>query len=317
MRERGLRAVAIRHPMPYRDLQEARVQRFATRGDLSAGRCTVEEREEYEPHIDAGTVVYAGVDYAEIVRQAEREADLLIWDGGNNDFPFLRPDLHIALVDALRPDDVDTYHPGEAVARMADVLVVNKVSAALPSAIEHVEAVARRLNPKATLLQADSPIRLDPPDGARGKRVIVVEDGPTLTHGGMRYGAGYMAAIAGGAREIIDPRPSAAPRLAEVFRDFPHLTKVLPAMGYDDEQIADLRETITTSSAEAVVTGSPVDLAHLLRLRIPVVRARYEYEDREDPGLGGIVDAFLDNRVRPGGGDPRPDRPGGASIPVA
>lgn len=296
---RGLRTVAIRHPMPYGDLESERVQRFATRGDLAAGHCTAEEREEFEPYIENGAVVYAGVDYGAILSEAEKEADILVWDGGNNDFPFLRPDLHLVLVDALRPENVDTHHPGEAVARMADVLIINKVSAALPDSVDTAAEISRRLNPNATILRADSPVRLDDPDAVRGKRVLVVEDGPTVTHGGMRFGAGYAASIAGGAKEIVDPRRSATPAIAKVFEENPHLSKVLPAMGYDEHQVEELRHSILNSSAEVVVSGSPIDLAHLLRIRLPVVRARYEYQDLDEPGLRGVLDGFLEKPGRP------------------
>lgn len=291
---RRQKAVAIRHPMPYGDLAVHRVQRFATRDDLSAGHCTTEEREEFEPYLECGAVVFAGVDYAAILAEAEKEADVIVWDGGNNDFPLIRPDLHIALLDALRPDDADRFHPGESVARMADVLIVNKVSAALPDGLEKAIASARHLNPEATLLRADSPVRLDTPDAVRGKRVLVVEDGPTMTHGGMRFGAGYVASLAAGAKEIVDPRASATTEIAAVYRAYPHLTKVLPAMGYNAGQLEALRRTIDDSSAEVVVSGSPVDLARLLRVRLPIVRARYEYQDVDEPGLSGVLDAFLE-----------------------
>ncbi len=291
--ERGIRTVALRHPMPYGDLAASRVQRFATRKDLSAEHCTAEEREEFEPYIEHGAVVYAGVDYPAILAEAEKEAEMLVWDGGNNDFPFLRPDLHIALIDALRPDDVDTYHPGETVARMADVLILNKVSASLPDALERATETARRLNPVAPLLHADSPVHLDDPAAVRGKRVLVVEDGPTVTHGGMRFGAGYVASLAAGAKEIVDPRVSAAPEIAAVYAQYPHLTKVLPAMGYDEHQLEALRRTIAESDAEVVVSGSPIDLSQLLRVQRPIVRARYEYQDLDEPGLLGVLEAFL------------------------
>jgi predicted GTPase len=288
----GLRVAALRHPMPYGDLERERVQRFAQPADLDAARCTIEEREEYEPYVAAGAVVFAGVDYAAILARAEAEADLLVWDGGNNDFPFLRPDLHVVLVDALRPDDVSTHHPGEAVLRMADVAVVNKVDAAPPGDVQRLEAAVRAVNPRATLVHTASPPRLDDPSAVRGRRVLVVEDGPTITHGGMAYGAGLVAAAAAGA-EVVDPRASAAAPIAAVFDAWPHIGRVLPAMGYGDAQRAALRETIERSAADVVVAGTPVDLARILRLTKPVVRVHYELEERDAPRLGAIVDGFL------------------------
>ncbi len=301
---RGLRVAAIRHPMPYGDLEAQAVQRFETAGDLDAADCSVEEREEYEPLIEAGTVVFAGVDYAAIVARAAAENDLLLWDGGNNDFPFLRPDLHVVLVDPLRPGHETTHHPGETVLRMADVVVVPKVDAAAAADVARVEASVARINPDAPVVRAASPVRLDDPGAVRGRRVLVVDDGPTLTHGGMPYGAGYVAAVRAGAAELVDPRPHAPPEIAAVFARHPHLERVLPAMGYSGAQRAALRETITRSGAEVVVSGTPSDLARVLDLDLPVVRARYDFEDLDDPGLGGRVDAFLAAlpATGPGGG---------------
>ncbi|MGH0033128.1 MAG: GTP-binding protein, partial [Myxococcota bacterium] len=296
LHERGLRCVAIRHPMPYGDLAAQRLQRFASRADLAAAHCTAEEREEYESYVDRGAVVYAGVDYAEIVAEAGKEADLIVWDGGNNDFPFLRPDLHLAVVDALRPDQVATHHPGETVARMADVVVLNKVDAAGAADVERATAAVRALRPDVPLLRAASPVVLEDEDRVRGRRVLVVEDGPTTTHGGMGYGAGYVAAVRAGPAEIVDPRRSATPEIAAVFERHPHLQRVLPAMGYGEEQLASLRATIDASDAEVVVSGSPLDLAKLLGVRQPVVRAHYRYKDLDEPGLRGVVDAFLAER---------------------
>jgi predicted GTPase len=293
-RARGLRPVAIRHPMPYGDLERQRVQRFASRADLDAGRCTAEEREEFEAYVDTGAPIYAGVDYAAVLAQAEREAQLVVWDGGNNDFPFLRPDLHIALADALRPEQVDTHHPGETVARMADVLVIAKVDAAPAEAVQRLGARLRAVNPAAPILRAGSPVRLDDRAAVAGRRVLVVEDGPTTTHGGMGYGAGYVAAAAAEPAEIVDPRESAAPEIAEVFARHPHLGPVLPAMGYSAAQLEALRRTIDSSRAQVVVSGSPIDLGALLGLRLPVVRARYEYRDLDSPGLGGCIDEFIE-----------------------
>lgn len=289
LRAHGLRVGVLRHPMPYGDLARQAVQRFASRADLDAADCTLEEREEYEPHIAAGQPVYAGVDYAAILAMAQEEADILLWDGGNNDFPFLRPDLLVTLVDPLRPGHESAYHPGEAVLRMADVVLVAKSNAATPQALEDVTEAARRLNPRATVLRGASRVTLDDPDAVRGRRVLVVEDGPTLTHGGMPTGAGHAAALAAGAAEIVDPRRSAPPPIAAVFAAFPHLGRVLPAMGYDHEQRAALRETIAKSEAEIVVSGTPAALEGIAR---PVIRARYAYEDVEQAGLGTIVDDF-------------------------
>lgn len=294
LRDRGLRTAVLRHPMPYGDLAAQRVQRFATMADLEAADCTAEEREEYEPHIAAGSAVFAGVDYAAILEEAEREADVIVWDGGNNDFPFLRPTLHVALIDALRPGHADAYHPGEAVVRMADVVVVTKTNAATPEQVASTEEEARRLNPRATLIRAASPVTLDDPAAVRGKRVLAVDDGPTLTHGGMPYGAGYVAAREAGAAELVDPRPFATSAIAAAFRRYPHLGAVLPALGYGDEQIAELRATIEAAPPDVVVVaGTPIDLAALLRLDRPVVRARYEYADAGEPTLGDLVDARI------------------------
>ena len=293
LRERGLRVAVIRHPMPYGDLERQAVQRFADRADLAAGRCTLEEREEYEPHLAVGNVVYAGVDYARIVAAAQAEADLNVWDGGNNDFPFVRPDLHIVLVDPLRPGDETGHHPGEAVLRMADVVVIAKTNAAAAADVTRVAEAARRLNPRAPIVRAASPVRLDDPAAVRGRRVVVVEDGPSTTHGGMPYGAGYIAAIEGGAAEVVHPRAYAAPEIAALYSDYPRLGPVLPAIGYSPEQLAALARSIDAVPAEVVVSGTPIDLAALVRLAKPVVRARYEFAEVETPGLGGEIDRFL------------------------
>jgi predicted GTPase len=293
----GWRVAVLRHPMPYGDLAAQRVQRFATRDDLDAAECTNEEREEYEPYIEAGGVIFAGVDYAAILEAAEKEADLVVWDGGNNDFPFLRPDLHLVVLDALRPEQIDTHHPGEAVARMADAFVVNKVNAAASADVQRCIDGARAVNPEAPILRAASRLEVDDPEAVRGKRVLVVDDGPTLTHGGMAYGAGYVAALGAGAGEIVDPRESAAPEIRRTFERYPHLERVLPAVGYSDEQLAALRATIEASRAEVVVSGTSIDLAARIGSVKPVVRVRYELEDLDEPGLGGLVDSFLAERL--------------------
>jgi predicted GTPase len=297
LRARGLAVAALRHPMPYGDLVAQRCQRFATRAELAAANPTIEEREEYEPYLERGCVVFAGVDYAQILRAAEGEADVLLWDGGNNDFPFLRPDLHVVLADALRPGQIATHHPGEAVARMADVFVVAKSDSAGEARTLQVEAALRELAPHVPIVRGASPVTLDDASRVRGKRVVVVDDGPTLTHGGMAHGAGYVAALAAGA-EIVDPRPFAPAALGAELRRYPHLGPVLPALGYSADQRAALAATLDAAPADAIVAGTPVDLAALLGLRLPVVRARYEYADVGERGLGGHVDAFL-ARVRP------------------
>jgi predicted GTPase len=297
LRDRGRRVAVLRHPMPYGDLERQRVQRFARSRDLDAARCTAEEREEYEPHLAAGHVVFAGVDYAAILAQAEAEADLIVWDGGNNDFPFLRPDLHVVLVDALRPDHVTGYHPGETVLRMADVVVISKVDAASPEAIERVARQVRQVNGAAPIVRAASPVSLDVPELVRGRRVVVVEDGPTITHGGMPHGAGYVAARAAGAI-VVDPRPWAAPAVRAVYADHPHIGPVLPAVGYAPDQLAALAETLDRAEADAIVSGTPIDLAALVRPAKPVARARYAFAEAGEPTLGALVDAFLAERAR-------------------
>ncbi len=297
LRDRGLGTAAIRHPMPYGDLERQAVQRFATMQDVDDAACTIEEREEYEPHIAAGSVVYAGVDYARVLARAEKEAEVIVWDGGNNDFAFLKPDLHIVLVDPLRPGHETTHHPGEAVLRMADVVVVAKCDSAAEAEIHAAAARARALAPKATVVRAGSEIRLDDPEKVRGARVLVVEDGPTITHGGMAYGAGYIAAIEAGAAEIVDPRASATGGLAEVFRAYPHIGAVLPAMGYSEDLMKDLAATINRAEADVVVSGTPSGIDRLLALDKPVVRARYEFVDLAEPSLADRVRAFLAERA--------------------
>jgi predicted GTPase len=292
LRARGRRVAVLRHPMPYADLARQRCQRFAALADLDAAGCTVEEREEYEPHLAAGNVVFAGVDYAEVAARAAAEADVIVWDGGNNDFPFLRPDLHIVVTDALRPDDARGYHPGEAVLRMADVIVVNKVDAASAAQVERAIATARSVNPAAPVVRAASPVRLDDPEAVRGRRALVVEDGPTITHGSMPHGAGFVAATAVGAT-IVDPRPAAPAALREVFARYPHIGRVLPAVGYSAAQLEALRLTIAGAKAEVVVAATPVDLARLIAVDTPIVRARYEFADAGEPRLGTLVDAWL------------------------
>jgi predicted GTPase len=299
MRALGLRVGVVRHPMPYGDLARQAAQRFATLADLDAADCTVEEREEYEPHIAAGGVVHVGVDTAHVLARVEAESDVILWDGGNNDFPFIRPDLLIVLADALRPTHVEGWHPGEAVLRMADIVVVAKANVAPAEDVRRVLEAARRLNPGAALLRAGSRVTLDDATAVRGRRVLVVEDGPTLTHGGMPYGAGHAAALAAGAAELVDPRVTAAPSIAAVYAAFPHLGPVLPAMGYDAAQLRDLGETIARSRAEFVVSATPADLSRLIAPGLPIIRARYDYEELESRGLSAHVDAFLARSAAP------------------
>lgn len=287
-----LRVAVLRHPMPYGDLAAEAVQRFASRADIAAARCTVEEHEEYEPHVALGHVVYAGVDYGRIAEQAAAEADILLWEGGNNDFPFLKPDLHIVLLDPLRPGHELHYHPGEAVLRMADVAVVMKTDTAQAAAVTQVRANIRRLNPTAPIVCAASPVMADGNVSLAGRRVLIVEDGPTVTHGGMAYGAGLLAAQRAGAK-IVDPRPWLAPQIAAVFERYPHIGPVLPALGYSAEQLHGLAETLESAEVDYVVSATPVDLAKLLTINKPIVRVRYEYAEAETPGLVGHVADFL------------------------
>ena len=293
LRGRGLRVASLRHPMPYGDLARQRVQRFATYADLDAAECSAEEREEYEPYVETGSVIYAGVDYAAILAEAEKEAQVILWDGGNNDFPFLEPDLHLVLVDALRPDQIATHHPGETVLRMADAVILNKVDAAASADVQRAEDGVRALVPGVPILRAASPVALDDPEAVRGRRVVVVDDGPTLTHGGMAYGAGWVAASAAGA-EIVDPRPHADPEIRALYARYPHLGRVLPAMGYGPAQRAALARTLEAVPAELVVSGTPLDLARLLGLAKPVVRARYAYADAGGAmPLEALLEGFL------------------------
>jgi predicted GTPase len=297
LRDRGLKAAVIRHPMPYGDLSQQAVQRFDSLAALDAARCTVEEREEYEPHIAIGNVVFAGVDYERVLAAAVKEADIVLWDGGNNDFPFVRPDLHIVLVDPLRAGHEFTYHPGEAVLRTADVVVIAKTDTAPAAEVERVVAELRRLLIRTPVVKAASPVRLEDASLVRGRRVLVVEDGPTLTHGGMPYGAGYVAALAAGAAELVDPRRAASPPVAAVYDAWPHIGPVLPAVGYSPTQLAALEQTINAADADVVVVATPCRLAELIDIRKPVVCAHYEYAESQTPGLGALVDGFLDKLV--------------------
>jgi predicted GTPase len=277
LREMGKKVVAVRHPMPYGDLEKQRVQRYATLEDLDRYDCTIEEREEYEPHISSGTIIYAGVDYGEILEQAQAEADVLLWDGGNNDLPFYRPTVHIALVDPLRAGHELRYHPGETNLRMADVVIVNKMDSATPEQIEQVDQTIARVNPGATVVHANSKVSVDDGESIRGKRVLVVEDGPTLTHGDMKIGAGVVAAQRGGAAEIVDPRQWAIGTIEETFRKY-DVGAVLPAMGYSEGQLAEMEKIIDAADVDLVVIGTPIDLRHVIDIRKPAVRVRYDLE---------------------------------------
>ena len=285
----GLNVALVRHPMPYGDLEAMRVQRFATVEDIDASHPTVEEREEYEEPVRMGMVMYAGVDYEEILRQAEQEADVVIWDGGNNDFPFVAPDLLIVVADPLRPGHELLYHPGETNVRMADVVVINKVDTAEAHNVEQIVANVESVNPMATLVFAKSPPKLDYGPDLLGKQVLVVDDGPTLTHGEMPFGAGLVAARNAGAAKIVDPRPSAVGSLRKVFDAWPQLTNVLPAMGYSDEQLHELEETINAVDCDVVVTGTPIDLSRLIASRHPIRHVRYELEEVGRPTLEQVL----------------------------
>jgi len=291
LRTSGRTVAIVRHPMPYGDLAKQAVQRFASFDDLDRADCTIEEREEYEPHLRDGVVVFAGVDYEPILRAAEREADIVIWDGGNNDLPFFRPDLHFVVADPHRAGHELSYHPGEANFRKADVIVISKVDSASPAHVREIEESAARANPRAQVVYGG--LRLTVGDAARlrGRRVIVVEDGPTLTHGGMAFGAATLVAESSGA-VIVDAQRSAVGSLAKVYRDYPHLHRVLPAMGYGADQVRELEETIRGSDAEFVLDGSPIDLSRIVHVPQPVVDVRYDYDDREG-GVARVLDRFL------------------------
>lgn len=292
LRKKGKKVVVVRHPMPYGDLEKQAVQRFATYEDLDQYKCTIEEREEYEPHIDTGTVVYAGVDYGKILASAEKEADIILWDGGNNDIPFYVPDLHITVVDPHRAGHEISYHPGETNLRMADVIIINKVDTASSENIAAVKKNIELYNPDATVIEAASPIKVENPDEIKGKRVLVIEDGPTLTHGGMGFGAGVVAARKYGAAEIIDPRPYAVGSIKQTFQKYNHLQDVLPAMGYSDRQIRELEKTINAAQCEAVVEGTPIRLQRILKVNKPIVHVSYELMEKGKNSLSDILRNF-------------------------
>ncbi len=285
----GYKVAAIRHPMPYGDLAKQRVQRFADYSDLDKHECTIEEREEYEPHIDNGVIVFAGVDYEAILREAEKEVDIVLWDGGNNDFSFYKPDLLITVADPHRPGHELAYYPGETNIRAADVVVINKVDTAKPEDIITVRDNVYSVNPEAILIEGASPIFVDNPDAIRGKRVLVVEDGPTLTHGEMKYGAGYVAAKRYGAKEIVDPRPFAVGTIAETYKKYPNTGTILPAMGYGDQQIKDLEATIAAADVDLVIIGTPIDLTRVMKIDRPSERIRYDLQEVGKPTLEDIL----------------------------
>jgi predicted GTPase len=289
LRDLGYKVAAIRHPMPYGDLSKQAVQRFATYKDLEKNECTIEEREEYEPHLSNGIIVYAGVDYERILRQAEKEVDIILWDGGNNDLSFYVPDLSIVVADPHRPGHELSYHPGEANARSADVFVINKVDTASPENVIQVRDNLYQLNPQAIIIEAASPLFVDDPQAIRGKRVLVIEDGPTLTHGEMAYGAGWVAARRFGAGEIIDPHPYAVGSILETYRKYPTTGAVLPAMGYGDEMIRELEQTINNTPAELVLIGTPIDLTKLIKIKLPNQRVSYELQEIGRPTLEDVL----------------------------
>ncbi|HEX7621815.1 MAG TPA: cyclic 2,3-diphosphoglycerate synthase [Anaerolineales bacterium] len=291
LRDMGFKVAAIRHPMPYGDLVKQEVQRYATYKDLDKYECTIEEREEYEPHIDNGIIVYAGVDYEKILRAAEKEVDIILWDGGNNDFSFYVSDLKIVVADPHRPGHESTYHPGEVNARDADVIVINKVDTADAQAVIKVRENLRMLNPTATVIEAASPLYVDNPAAIFGKRVLVIEDGPTLTHGEMAYGAGFVAAKRFGAKEIVDPRPFAVRSIAETYKKYPKTGPILPAMGYGEAQTRDLEATINKSDVDLVIIGTPIDLTRIIKINKTCQRVRYELQEIGRPTLEDILKA--------------------------
>ncbi len=293
LNEAGKKVVAIRHPMPYGHLAKQKVQRFATLEDLTRQHCTIEEMEEYEPHIAVGNIVYAGVDYEAILREAEKEADIILWDGGNNDTPFYKPDLHIVLVDPHRPGHEIGYYPGEANLLMADVVIINKIDTADLEDIEEVRETVAAVNPDAMVLDAASPIHVEDPSVITGRRVLVVEDGPTLTHGGMGYGAGVLAASKFGAEDLVDPRPWIVGRIAETFENYPDIGTLLPAMGYGEEQMADLEKTIAAVEADSVVIGTPIDLRRVIKIDKPATRVTYDLQVIGKPDLRDALSRYL------------------------
>lgn len=298
LKAKGLRIVVVRHPMPYGDLKRQVWQRFESYQDFDKYDCTIEEREEYEPHIDNGIVVFAGVDYGKILEEAQKEAEIIVWDGGNNDVPFFRPDLHIVVADPHRAGHELTYYPSEVNLRLANIIIVNKVDTADPAKVEQVKENVKSVNPNAIVLDAASPITVDQPELVKGKRVLVIEDAPTVTHGNMPYGAAMIAAREFGAKEIVDPRPYAVGSIRETYEEYPHLDSILPAVGYGERQIAELKETIDATPCDVVLIGTPVDLRKVMSLNKPVVRVKYELQVLGPVSLEELVEDFLKRRMR-------------------
>ena len=296
LKNKGLKVVVIRHPMPYGDLRRQICQRFASYEDLDRYDCTIEEREEYEPHIDNGIIVYAGVDYEKILNEAEKEADVIVWDGGNNDLPFYKPDLHIVVADPHRAGHELAYHPGETNVRMANVVIINKVDTAEPQKVNQVRENIKRANPNALILDAASPITVDKPELIKGKRALVIEDGPTLTHGNMPYGAATIVAKKLQASEIVNPRPYASGSINETYQKYTHLETILPAIGYGEKQIAELRETIDRTPCDVVVIGTPIDLRRIMTINKPTVRVKYELQVLGPVPLEEVLEEFLRKR---------------------
>lgn len=289
----GRKPIAIRHPMPYRNLLEQRVQRFASQKDLIECNCTIEEREEFEPLVETGVLVYAGVDYQDVLREVEGEADIIVWDGGNNDLPFIKPDLEIVVLDPHRPGHELLYYPGETNLVRADIAVINKVDTAKWEDVERVEENIKRLNPRAKILHTASPITVGEPEKIKGKTVLVVEDGPTLTHGGMGYGAGVIAARRYGVLALVDPRPYAVGTVKDTLVYYPGIKDLIPAMGYSAQQIKDLEDTINNTPCDVVLIATPVNLGRIIKINKPMVRVRYEVEEMGKPGLGDVIEGFL------------------------
>lgn len=296
LKKKGYKIAVIRHPMPYGDLREQTWQRYESYEDLDRYNCTIEEREEYEPHLDRGNVLYAGVDYQEILRRAEEDVDIIVWDGGNNDIPFYKPDLHIVVADPHRAGHEMTYYPGEANLRMADVVVMNKIDTAEPEKVNLLRENIHQLAPEAILIEAASPLTVDQSELIRGKKVLVVEDGPTLTHGEMKYGAGVVAAQKFGAKEIIDPRPYAVGTISQTYQNYPKIGTLLPAMGYGKKQIQELQETINTADCDLVIIGTPIDLTRIIKINKKSIRVKYELQEIGRPNLEEVLSQKVKDR---------------------
>ncbi len=293
LKESGVKVVAVRHPMPYGNLVKQAVQRFASLEDLDRNNCTVEEREDYEPHIRNGFVVYSGVDYEKILREAEKEADVIIWDGGNNDYSFFKADLYITIADAYRPGHEVSYHPGETNLRLADVIIISKANKETEKNVKQIEENIKKFNPKAKVVKAGMKLTIDDVSAIKGKKVLVVEDGPTVTHGGMKFGAAYVVAKGDNVKEIIDPRPYAVGSIKSTFEKYTHLQEVLPAVGYSGQQVKDLQETINKANCDVVVSGTPTNLNRIIKVNKPLYQVNYELEETSKPDLSDIVKSFL------------------------